>query len=159
MKITLITVGKLKEGFFRDGCEEYIKRLQSYCKIEVVELPDEAAPTSPSQKQIEAIQNKEGEKIIAKLVPGAYVCAFDGRGKEYDSVAFSEFIDKGLTLGGAHMMFIIGGSFGLSEEVRSRCVSLISFGKMTFPHNLARLMALEQIYRAFKISKHEPYHK
>lgn len=159
MKISLICVGKLKENFFREGCEEYLKRLQSYAKVEVIELPDEAAPNNPSQKQIEAIQNKEGERILAKLPSFAYVVAFDGRGKTMDSPSFASFIEKGLTLGGSHLVFIIGGSFGLNDEVRNKANHLLSFGPMTYPHNLARLIALEQIYRGFKILKNEPYHK
>ena len=159
MKITLLCIGKLKERYWKEACDEYLLRLQPYAKTEVVELADEPIVDHASMAQEEAVKDKEGKKLISKIPQGAYVVAFDGHGKEYDSPEFSEFLSSAFVRGGSHVYFLIGGSLGLSDEVKKRADAFVRFGAMTFPHNLARVMALEQIYRAFKIAKNEPYHK
>lgn len=159
MKITLFCFGKLKEAFWKDACADYLKRLQPYAKTEIVEFPDEPIEDSPTPAEIEKVKAKEGEKVLDKLPSGAFLIAFDGGGKTMDSVAFSSFLETSFVRGASHVYFVIGGSLGLSCEVKKRADYLLSFGPMTFPHNLARVMALEQLYRAFKIARHEPYHK
>ena len=159
MKITLFCFGKLKESFWKDAVSDYTKRISPYAKIEIVELSDEPIVDNPSTAQIEEVKNKEGKKLLAKLEKSAYFVIFDGHGKNLDSPGFAAFLDKAFTLGGSHVSFAIGGSLGLSDEVKARANASLSFGAMTFPHNLARVMALEQIYRCFKILHNEPYHK
>ena len=159
MKITLYCFGKLKESFWKEAVEDYSKRIAPYAKLEVVEFPDEPIADNPSLAQIEEVKNKEGKKLLAKLDRSAYLVIFDGGGKNLDSISLSSFLDKAFLFGGSHVNFVIGGSLGLSDEVKKRANASLSFGAMTFPHNLARVMALEAIYRCFKILHNEPYHK
>lgn len=159
MKITIICVGKLKERHWKEACQDYLLRLRPYCQMELIELADEPIVENASPAQEEAVKNKEGKKILSKLPQGAYVVSFDGHGKEVDSPGFAAFLESGFVRGGSHIVFLIGGSLGLSDEVKQKADASIRFGAMTFPHNLARVMALEQIYRAFRILRHEPYHK
>lgn len=159
MKITLFCFGKLKENYYKEAVEDYLRRLRPYTQFEIVEMADEPIVDNPSDAEIEKVKNKEGERLLSRLPSGAYFVIFDGHGKSLDSVEFSSFLDKAFVAGRSHVCFAIGGSLGLSDEVKKRANASLSFGAMTFPHNLARVMALEQIYRAFKIAHHEPYHK
>ncbi|WP_321433629.1 23S rRNA (pseudouridine(1915)-N(3))-methyltransferase RlmH [Trichococcus flocculiformis] len=159
MNIKIITVGKLKEKYLKEGIAEYTKRLGSYCKLQIIEVGDEKAPENLSDKEMEMIKDKEGEKILAKIPEQSYVFAMAIQGKQYDSVEFANEIDKLGTAGKSDIVFIIGGSLGLSQVVLSRANQHISFGKLTYPHQLMRLVLVEQIYRAFRIIHGHAYHK
>lgn len=159
MKITVLTVGKLKEKFFTEAVAEYSKRLSKYCKLEILEVADEKTPEKASQAEEEQIKEREGVRLL-KYIPGsAYVLALAIEGKEMDSVAFSKKIENLGMEGKSHLIFLIGGSLGLSDIVLQRANEKISFSKMTFPHQLMRVILLEQIYRGYRIMKGEPYHK
>lgn len=158
MNITVIAVGKLKESYLRDGCSEYIKRLGAFVKINVVEIAEERATDNPSQSEINNIIEKEGERIMAKIPKGAAVIPLCIEGKEYSSPDFSKLIEN-ISMNSSHICFVIGGSFGLSDAVKSAGKYKLSFGKMTLPHQLARMVLLEQVYRAFAISNNSKYHK
>lgn len=159
MKITILCVGKVKEKFYREALDEYAKRLSKYCKFEVIEVADEKTPDKASITVEENIKKKEGERILAKLKEDSYVCTLEIGGKEYDSLSFASFIEKSGINGISHITFIIGGSLGLSDEVSRKADSKISFSKMTFPHQLMRVILSEQIYRGYRIINNEPYHK
>jgi 23S rRNA (pseudouridine1915-N3)-methyltransferase len=159
MKIRVICVGKIKENFYTDAVEEYSKRLSKYCKLEIVELPDEKTPDNASDTVNAQIKEKEGKRILGSLSDSDYVCALAIEGKMLDSVELSQFIDRLGIEGKSSIAFVIGGSLGLSGEVLSRADMKLSFSKMTFPHQLMRVILLEQIYRAYRIMKNEPYHK
>lgn len=159
MNITLITVGKIKEKFLRDAIDEYSKRLSKYCKLEVIEVADEKTPDNASEKEELQIKEKEGAQILSKIKDNAYVIAMDLKGKTLSSEEFSYFIDNCGIQGNSNLVFIIGGSLGLSQDVLNRANYKLCFSKMTFPHQLFRVMLLEQIYRGFRIIKGEPYHK
>lgn len=159
MKITLITVGKIKEKYFTDAIKEYAKRLSRYCKLEILELADEKTPDGASEAEEMQIKAKEGERILKAVKDNAYVFALAIQGKKMSSEDFADTINR-LGIGGdSHLMFIIGGSLGLDERVLKRADRLISFSDMTFPHQLMRIILLEQIYRAYRIIQNEPYHK
>ena len=159
MKITCVVVGKIKEKYFTDAIKEYSKRLSRYCKLEIVELADEKTPDGASEAEELAIQEKEGERILKALKDDAYVIALAIEGKMLDSVELSKKIES-LGIGGtSHIAFVIGGSLGLSRAVMARADYRLSFSKMTFPHQLMRVILLEQIYRSFRITRGEPYHK
>lgn len=159
MNITVISVGKLKEKYLKDGIDEYRKRLTRYCAINLVEVPDEKAPETLSQKEEEMIKQKEGQAILKHIKDSEYVVALAIQGKMLSSEELSTFIaDRGLE-GNSSIVFTIGGSLGLSDEVLKRANYKLSFSKMTFPHQLMRMILLEQIYRGFRIMKGEPYHK
>lgn len=159
MEIKLLTVGKLKEKYLLAGIQEYQKRLGAYTKFSIIEVPDEKAPENLSLKEMEQVKEKEGEKLLSKLKDSDYVFALAIEGKERSSEAFAKEIENLTITGKSSFVFIIGGSLGLSPEVLKRSNTLISFGKMTYPHQLMRLILSEQIYRAFRIIHHEPYHK
>lgn len=159
MKITLVTVGKIKEKYFTMAIEEYAKRLGRYCKLEIIELPDEKTPDNASEAVNMQIKEKEGERILLALPDSAYVIALAIEGKMLDSVEVSEKISKLTVDGYSNIAFIIGGSLGLHQRVLKRADYLLSFSRMTFPHQLMRVILLEQIYRAFRIANNEPYHK
>ena len=159
MKITIYCIGKLKEDYWKSAIAEYSKRISAYAELDIVEFPDIAIPASASTAIEEDIKNKECAKILAKLKPNDYVIALDLNKKEYDSVAFAAHLDEAFARGGASINFVIGGSLGLSDDLKKRANESLSFGKMTFPHQLARVMLLEQLYRAFRINRGEPYHK
>jgi 23S rRNA (pseudouridine1915-N3)-methyltransferase len=159
MKIRVICVGKIKENFYTDAVEEYSKRLSRYCKLEIVELPDEKTPDNASDTVNAQIKEKEGKRILGSLSDSDYVCALAIEGKMLDSVELSQFIDRLGIEGKSSIAFVIGGSLGLSGEVLSRADMKLSFSKMTFPHQLMRVILLEQVYRAYRIMKNEPYHK
>ena len=159
MRITLVTVGKIKEKYFTDAISEYAKRLSKYCKLEIVEVTDEKTPEKASDALETQIKQKEGERILKKLSPDAYVIALAIDGKKYDSVQFSKRIEKLGVDGISHIQFVIGGSLGLCDAVLQSADEKISFSDMTFPHKLMRVILLEQIYRGYRIMNHEPYHK
>lgn len=159
MKITLITVGKIKEGFYREALSEYQKRLSRYCSLEIREVEDERTPDGISDTEKEQILNKEGGRIEKLLPESAYVVTLEIEGKSLSSEAFAQKVaDLGLR-GHSHIAFVIGGSLGLHNSIKKRADLAVSFSKMTFPHQLMRVVLLEQLYRAFRIINGEPYHK
>jgi 23S rRNA (pseudouridine1915-N3)-methyltransferase len=159
MKISIVCVGKVKEKYFTGAIEEYAKRLSRYCKLEIVEVADEKTPDGASAALNEQIKEKEGKRILEKIPEEAYVIALAIEGKQPDSVELSRKIDALGVKGTSHIVFIIGGSLGLSPMVMKRADEAMSFSRMTFPHQLMRVILLEQIYRAYRILNHEPYHK
>lgn len=159
MRITIITVGKIKEKFYRDAIGEYEKRLSKYCKLEIKEVADEKTPDQASENINQQILEKEGERIKNLIPKDSYVIPLAIEGKKYDSVGFSQMIQKNTVSGVSHITFIIGGSLGIMDEIKKASNQMISFSDMTFPHQLMRVILLEQIYRAFRIINGEPYHK
>ncbi|WP_100405855.1 23S rRNA (pseudouridine(1915)-N(3))-methyltransferase RlmH [Bacillus solitudinis] len=159
MNISIITVGKLKEKYLKQGIAEYTKRLSAYAKIDVVEVPDEKAPENLSDADMRQIKQKEGERILAKVGMDTHVIALAIEGSMLTSEQLATNLDKLATYGKSKVAFIIGGSLGLSDEVMKRADDTLSFSKMTFPHQLMRLVLVEQVYRAFRINRGEPYHK
>ena len=159
MKITLITVGKIKEKYLKDAIAEYSKRLSRYCKLEIVEVADEKTPDNASDTVEDAIRDKEGERILKYVKEDAYVIPLEIAGKMLTSEEMAEKIEKLGVQGTSHIIFIIGGSIGLGKEILKRSDYALSFSKMTFPHQLMRVILLEQIYRSYRIINHEPYHK
>lgn len=159
MKITVIAVGKIKEKFFSEAIAEYQKRLSRYCKLEIVQVADEKTPDKASDLQNEQIKQKEGERILAHIKDGAYVIALAINGKMLSSEQLSAELERLGNQGQSQIVMIIGGSLGLSKEVLDRADYKLSFSPMTFPHQLMRVVLLEQVYRGFKIMAGEPYHK
>ena len=159
MKITLITVGMIKEKYLKDAIAEYNKRLSRYCKLEIVEVADEKTPDNASDTVEDAIRDKEGERILKYIKEDAYVITLEIAGKMLTSEEMAEKIEKLGVQGTSHIIFIIGGSIGLGREILTRSDYALSFSKMTFPHQLMRVILLEQIYRSYRIINHEPYHK
>ena len=159
MKITIVTVGKIKEKYLKDAIAEYGKRLSRYCKLQIVVTADEKTPDGASELMEQQIRRKEGERIEKYLREDAYVIALAIDGKMLSSEEFSEKIGSLGVSGVSHIIFIIGGSIGLDEQILRRADYRLSFSKMTFPHQLMRVILLEQIYRAYRILNHEPYHK
>lgn len=159
MKVTIIAVGKLKEKYLKDACNEYLKRLSAYSKVNIVEIQEERCSDNPSQNEIEIIKQKEGERIISKIPKGSFIVPMCIEGTEMSSVEFSKRIEKATLSGFGELTFIIGGSFGLSDDVKSLGNLKLSFGKITLPHQLMRVILLEQVYRAFSISNNSKYHK
>ncbi|MFE8697675.1 23S rRNA (pseudouridine(1915)-N(3))-methyltransferase RlmH [Cytobacillus sp. FJAT-53684] len=159
MNISIITVGKLKEKYLKQGIDEYLKRLSSYAKIEIIEVPDEKAPEELSETEMIQVKQKEGERILSKIHPDAHVIALAIEGKLKTSEELADGLDKLATYGKSKVAFVIGGSLGLSAEVLQRSNEKLSFSRMTFPHQLMRLILVEQVYRAFRIMRGEPYHK
>ena len=159
MNITLICVGKIKEKYYTDAINEYQKRLSKYAKLKIIQCDDEKTPQGASIKEEELIKEKEGERILKNIPDDAKLIALCIDGKEYDSMSFSRYMEDMQIRGASHICFIIGGSLGLSHLVTEKCDLKLSFSKMTFPHQLMRVILLEQIYRGFKIIKNEPYHK
>ena len=159
MNITVLCVGKIKEAYLRDGIVEYAKRLSRYAKLTVTELADEKTPENASEAENLKIINTEGDRILAKIKDSDYVCALAINGKMYSSEEFSDYLSKVQVTSKGNLVFVIGGSLGLSEAVLARADDKISFSKMTFPHQLMRMILLEQVYRGYRIMNHEPYHK
>lgn len=159
IKVTIIAVGKLKEKYLRDGCAEYVKRLGSFSKVNIVEIYEERCSDNPSPAEIEQVKTKEGERILAKIPKGAYVIPMCIEGTQMSSEEFSKKLEGVCVSGFGEVAFIIGGSFGLSDEVKATGKLRLSFGKLTLPHQLMRVILLEQIYRAFSISANTKYHK
>ncbi len=159
MKINIICIGKIKEKYLQDGINEYSKRISKYADLKIIELPDEPIPNNPSEKEIKQIKKIEAEKITSQIAPHDFVCILDLKGKQFSSEEFAQEICSITVSGFSTIDFIIGGSLGLDETfIKSHKVK-ISFSNLTFPHQLFRLMLLEQIYRAFKIINNETYHK
>lgn len=159
MKITIISVGKIKEKFFTDAINEYTKRLSKFCKLTEEIIPDERADESFSQSEIEQVKIKEGIKILNKISKNSYIIVLDVKGKQLSSEELAEKINTLGINGTSDITFIIGGSNGLSQDVLDMASFKLSFSKMTFPHQLFKVILLEQIYRAFKINAGETYHK
>nr|WP_307760104.1 23S rRNA (pseudouridine(1915)-N(3))-methyltransferase RlmH [uncultured Peptostreptococcus sp.] len=159
MKISIISVGRIKEKYLKLGIEEFSKRLSKYCKLDIIEVNDEKAPENLSSKEMNIVKDKEGKSILSKIKQTQYVVALAIDGDKLSSEKFAKKLDKLSLEGNSHICFVIGGSLGLSDEVLSRADMKMSFSDMTFPHQMMRLILLEQIYRCFRINNHEPYHK
>ena len=159
MNIHIVSVGKIKEKYLKQGITEFEKRLRPYCKLKLDEVADEQAPEQLSEKELLKVKQKEGERILQKIKPNEYVIALDIKGVNWSSEQLAKEIDKLGIAGKSSIAFIIGGSNGLSEEVLQRANQKLSFSKMTFPHQLMKLILMEQVYRGFKILRNEPYHK
>lgn len=159
MKITLITVGKLKEKYWKQAVEEYKKRISGYAKLEMLEIPDEKEPNNASEKDIEIIKEKESQKILSKIKDTQYVVTLEIKGKAYSSEKLADEYQKWMNTGKSDIVFIIGGSNGIGDSVKKRSNQEISFGTLTYPHQMMKVMLLEQIFRVNKIIKNEAYHK
>jgi 23S rRNA (pseudouridine1915-N3)-methyltransferase len=159
MKITILTVGKIKEKFYTDAINEYAKRLSRYCKLEIVQVADEKTNENATENEMELIKRKEGDRLLKYIPEEAYVITLEIQGKSIDSVELAEKINQ-LGIGGtSHIIFVIGGSLGIHKAVSDRANYKLSFSKMTFPHQLMRVILLEQIYRSYRIIHNQPYHK
>lgn len=159
VSVTLIAVGKLKEKFYRDAAAEYEKRLSRFCKLEILELKDEPTPDNPTEKERAAVLEKEGARILSKISDSAYVIALCVEGSQRSSENFAQLLEQAEITGRGHIVFVIGGSLGLSAQVKNRANLRLSFSEMTFPHQLMRVILLEQIYRGFQIRSGTQYHK
>ncbi len=159
MNVTIVCIGKLKEKYWRDAVSEYMKRLKGYCAPKIIELKEARLPQSAGTAEEQAVKEAEGREILGKIAPHQFVISLEIQGKKVSSPAFAEKI-RGLALDGrSDLVFVIGGSLGLSPAVSQRADWKLSFSDMTFPHQLMRVILLEQVYRAFKIIHNEPYHK
>lgn len=159
MNISIICVGKLKEKYWQDAVMEYSKRLAPYCKLKIVELKETKLPLNAGTAETEAVRISEGKEILSRLGENTFVIALEIKGERMDSEKFAKKIERLGNDGKSDISFVIGGSFGLSREVSARADYRLSFSDMTFPHQMMRVILLEQIYRCFKINKNEPYHK
>ena len=159
LHINIICVGKIKEKYLKDALDEYSKRLSKYCILNTVELPDEKIPNNASEKEILQVKNKEGDNILNIIKKDSYIICMDLKGKQYTSEEFSEKLNNISLNFNSSITFVIGGSLGISQNVLNIANESISFSKMTFPHQLFRVLLLEQIFRAFKILNNETYHK
>ncbi len=159
MKITIVSVGKLKEKYLKQGIAEYMKRLSAYATVNIMEVPDEKAPENMSKAEEEEVKRKEGQRILSHLNQDTFVITLEIEGKMLTSEQLAAKLDELATYGKSKIAFVIGGSLGLSEEVTKRSDLALSFSKMTFPHQLMRMILLEQVYRAYRINKGQPYHK
>lgn len=159
MKIDIVAVGKVKEKFYRDAIDEFLKRLSKYAKVQCIEVSDEKTPDNASQVLIDQIKLKEAERIIKHLKEDSFVITLEILGKKFDSEAFAEKLNTLAIQGKSHIQFVIGGSLGLHTLVLNRSNMALSFSDMTFPHQLMRVILLEQVYRAYRIISGEPYHK
>lgn len=159
MKITILSVGSIKEKYLKDGIEEYTKRISKYAKIDLIHVADEPIAEHPSPKEIEVVKNKEAEKLLKVLPQGAFKIALNLKGEMLSSIELAEKITNICNYHSSHIVFVIGGSLGLGDELLKKMDYHLCFSKMTFPHQLMKLILLEQIYRAFKINNNEVYHK
>ena len=159
MKIIILSVGKLKEKHWKQAIAEYEKRLGAYTKIEMIEVPDEKAPENMSDKEIDQVKEKEGQRLLAKIKPHATVITLEIEGKMLSSEGLAKELNQRMTQGQSDFVFVIGGSNGLHQDVLQRSNYALSFSKMTFPHQMMRVVLIEQVYRAFKIMRGEAYHK
>jgi 23S rRNA (pseudouridine1915-N3)-methyltransferase len=159
MNIKIISVGKIKEKYIKLGIDEFSKRLSKYCKLDIVEVDDEKAPEKKKKKEMDIIKYKEGQKILSNIKNNSYVIALAIDGKNLSSEELAHKMSNLSISGNSNIAFVIGGSLGLSKDVLDRSDFKLSFSKMTFPHQLMRLILLEQVYRGFRIIKNEPYHK
>ena len=159
MKIKIYAIGHLKEAYLKQGINEYLERLKPYTQVEIIEVNDESIVQNPSLKEIEIAKDKEGQKILKLLKNDEYVIGLDLVKKQPTSPEFAKYLEDKFVLGGSNISFVIGGSYGLSEDLKKRCQDRIGLSNMTFLHQMTRLILLEQIYRAFKINRNEVYHK
>lgn len=159
IRITIVAVGKLKESYWKAAINEYSKRISRYATMDVIEIKEEPCPDNPSDAIIEKVKLKEGERILSKTKKESYVIVMDLSGEELESLSFADKLEKEIVRGNSHYTFIIGGSFGLSRNVVKSGNLILSLSEMTFPHQLARVILVEQIYRAMKINSGEQYHK
>lgn len=160
MHIKIISVGKIKERYFVDAINEYSKRLSAYCDLEMIEVQDESISKNSNDSLDKIIKEKEGERMLTKIKPGEYIILLDfEKSKEYDSISFSKHIEDLMCSSQSRITFIIGGSLGLGENIRKVANERMLLSKMTFTHQMTKVILLEQIYRAFKIMNHETYHK
>ena len=159
MKIKIFAIGKIKEKYLKDGINEYLERIKPYSQIEMVEVNDEPIVDNPHPSEIKKAIDTEGSRVLKLLKPNDYLIGLDLNKKEFSSPEFAEYLNKKFVAGGSNISFVIGGSYGLSDELKQRCNDSISLSKMTFFHQMTRLILLEQIYRAFKINRNETYHK
>ena len=159
MKIKIYAIGHLKETYLKQGINEYLERLKPYTQVEIIELNDESIVDNPSQKDIDIAKNKEGQKVLKLLKSNEYLIGLDLVKKQPTSEEFAKYLEDKFVLGGANISFVVGGSYGLSDELKARCNDRIGLSNMTFLHQMTRLILLEQIYRAFKINRNEVYHK
>jgi 23S rRNA (pseudouridine1915-N3)-methyltransferase len=159
MKITIAGVGKIRERFLKDGIDEYSKRLSRFCDLEIIEVPDEQAPENLSEADERIIKKKEAEKLLKRIKEGSLLVVMDVKGEKLDSEGFAHKLSSYFISGSSHITFIIGGSLGVDSELLKKADLRLSMSSMTFPHQLARLILLEQIYRCFKINSGETYHK
>jgi 23S rRNA (pseudouridine1915-N3)-methyltransferase len=159
VKITIITVGKLKEKYWKAAVDEYQKRLTRYCNLKIIEVTDEKCPDNASEEEKNRIRRKEAERIHIKIPVDSLLVTLEIQGKEQDSESFARWLDKIPHQGHSHLVFVIGGSLGLSEELCRQSSLSLSFSKLTYPHQMMRVILLEQIYRAYRINRNEPYHK
>ncbi len=158
MTIKIYAIGKIKD-FYKAGVDEYLKRISGYAKIEVVELKDESLPDKPSVSEITKAKDNEGKRVLSLVKNNEFLIGLDLNKKEMTSEEFASFLNKSLIDNGASISFVIGGSYGLSDELKQRVNTSITLSKLTYPHQLARLVLVEQIFRAFKIINNETYHK
>ncbi len=159
MKITIAAVGRIKEKYLKDGIDEYAKRLSRFCDLEIIEVQDEQAPDNLSEAGEKQIMKKEAEKLLKRIKEGSLLVVMDVKGEKLDSEGFAAKLKSFFVSGNSHITFIIGGSLGVDEELLKKANLRLSMSNMTFPHQLARLILLEQIYRCFKINSDETYHK
>lgn len=159
MKVTILTVGKIKEKFYTDAINEYVKRLSRYCRLEIVQVADEKTSENSTENEMDIIKQKEGDRLLKYISDDAYVITLEIEGKMLDSVELADKINKLGVAGTSHIIFVIGGSLGLHKMVSQRADFKLSFSKMTFPHQLMRVILLEQIYRSYRIINKQPYHK
>jgi len=159
MNITVLAVGKIKEKYIQEGIKEFAKRLSRYCTLEIIEIDDEKAPENLSEREKEIVKEKEGNRILSKIPQNSFIISLEIKGEQLSSEELSKKLEELMISGVNHITFIIGGSLGLSKDVLNRSHYKLSFSKLTFPHQLMRLILLEQIYRSWKIMKKEPYHK
>lgn len=159
MKITILCVGKVKEKFYRDAIDEFTKRLSRYCKLEIIEVADEKTNEEATETELRLVKDKEGERLLKNIKDDTYVICLCIDGKQLDSEELSDKVERLGIQGTSHIIFVIGGSLGLSDSVIKRADYKLSFSKMTFPHQLMRVILLEQVYRAYRIMNNEPYHK
>ena len=159
LSVSVLCIGKLKEKYLKDACIEYSKRLTAFCKLEIVELAEERISDNPSQSEINRVVEAEGKRLLQKAEKCDAIITMCIEGKQLSSPELADFIDKTTVSGVSSIAFVIGGSYGLSDEIKAKSKLKLSMSKMTFPHQLARVMVLEQIYRAFQISSGGKYHK
>jgi 23S rRNA (pseudouridine1915-N3)-methyltransferase len=159
IRISIICVGRIKEKYWTMAIEEYSKRLSRYCRLQVMEVQDEKTPDDASEAMCDQIKKKEADRILKKLDDGGFVCTLEIKGRKFTSEGFARFLEESASKGVSHIQFVIGGSLGLHESVLQRSDMGVSFSDMTFPHQMMRVILLEQIYRGYRINNNEPYHK